>query len=108
MTRNLCLTRQCLGLVTRIECSIRPLAGDAGMWTLLFAAGMNGEQPSTVKSQGPFHGPFVAETILESIVESLMLHGYQLADTPQIWCLHLQAHLRQLNGGRHQVLSDIR
>jgi hypothetical protein len=108
MTRNLCLTRQCLGLVTRIECSIRPLAGDSGMWTLLFAAGMAGEQPSTVKSQGPFHGPLVAETILESIVESLTLHGYQLANDPQIWCLHLQAYLRLLNGGRRQVLRDIR
>lgn len=106
MSRNLCLTRQCLGLVTRIECSIRPLAGDNGMWTLLFAAGMTGEQPSTIKSQGPFHGPFVAETILESIVESLTLHGYELADDPQIWCLHLQAHLRQLNGGRSQPVSE--
>ncbi|GAB5347064.1 PA4575 family protein [Pseudomonas fluorescens] len=106
MSRNLCLTRQCLGLVTRIECSIRPLAGDNGMWTLLFAAGMTGEQPSTIKSQGPFHGPFVAETILQSIVESLTLHGYALADDPQIWCLHLQAHLRQLNGGRGQTFSD--
>ncbi len=54
--RNLSLTRQCLGLVTRIECSIRPLAGDNGMWTLLFAAGMAGEQPSAIKAQGPFHG----------------------------------------------------
>ncbi|WEL78501.1 hypothetical protein P0D92_10745 [Pseudomonas sp. CBSPAW29] len=108
MSRNLCLTRQCLGLVTRIECSIRPLAGDTGMWTLLFAAGMTGEQPSTIKSQGPFHGPFVAQTILDSIVESLTLHGYELADDPQIWCLHLQAHLRQLNGGRQTALSDIR
>ena len=108
MSRNLCLTSQCLGLVTRIECSIRPLAGDTGMWTLLFAAGMTGEQPSTIKSQGPFHGPFVAQTILDSIVESLTLHGYELADDPQIWCLHLQAHLRQLNGGRQTALSDIR
>ena len=48
--RNLSLTRQCLGLVTRIECSIRPLAGDNGMWTLLFAAGMAGEQPSAIKA----------------------------------------------------------
>ncbi|WP_416350695.1 hypothetical protein [Pseudomonas sp. Bout1] len=99
MSRNLCLTRQCLGLVTRIECSIRPLAGDTGMWTLLFAAGMTGEQPSTIKSQGPFHGPFVAQTILDSIVDSLTLHGYELADDPQIWCVHLQAHLRQLLRG---------
>src|SRR5471032_1035685 len=107
MSRNLCLTRQCLGLVTRIECSIRPLAGDAGMWTLLFAAGMTGEQPSTVKSQGPIHGTYVAQTILDSIVESLTLHGYELADDPQIWCLHLQAYLRQLNGGRPQVVGDM-
>ena len=102
MPRSLCLTRQCLGLVTRIECSIRPLAGDTGMWTLLFAAGMAGEQPSAIKSQGPFPGPFAAESILESIVKSLTLHGYELADDPQIWCLHLQAQLRQINGGRGQ------
>ena len=100
MSRNLCLTRQCLGLVTRIECSIRPLAGNTGMWTLLFAAGLAGEQPTTIKSQGPFPGPFVAETILESIVESLTLHGYELANDPQIWCLHVQAQLRQINGTR--------
>ncbi|KJZ38396.1 MULTISPECIES: hypothetical protein [Pseudomonas] len=100
MSRNLCLTRQCLGLVTRIECAIRPLAGDTGMWTLLFAAGMAGEQPSAIKAQGPFHGPFVAESILDTIVESLTLHGYELADDPQIWCLHLQAQLREINGGR--------
>lgn len=54
--RNLSLTRQCLGLVTRIECSIRPLAGDNGMWTLLFAAGMAGEQPSAIKLKGRFMG----------------------------------------------------
>lgn len=102
MSRNLCLTRQCLGLVTRIECSVRPLAGDTGMWTLLFAAGMAGEQPSAIKAQGPFHGPFVAESILDTIVESLTMHGYQLADDPQIWCLHLQAQLREINGGRYR------
>lgn len=100
MPRNLCLTRQCLGLVTRIECSIRPLAGETGMWTLLFAAGMAGEQPTAIKAQGPFHGPFVAESFLETIVESLTSHGYELADDPQIWCLHLQAQLREINGGR--------
>lgn len=105
MSRNLCLTRQCLGLVTRIECAVRPLAGDKGMWTLLFAAGMAGEQPSAIKAQGPFHGPFVAESILDTIVESLTLHGYQLADDPQIWCLHLQAQLREINGGRTRKLA---
>ena len=104
MSRNLCLTRQCLGLVTRIECSIRPLAGNNGMWTLLFAAGLAGEQPSPIQAQGPFPGPFVADTLLESIVESLTRHGHQLADDPQIWCLHVQAQLRQINGGRCQAL----
>ncbi|WP_300719784.1 hypothetical protein [Pseudomonas sp.] len=97
MSRNLCLTRQCLGLVTRIECSVRPLAGNTGMWTLLFAAGLAGEQPTTIKAQGPFPGPLVAETLLDSIVESLTLHGYRVAEGPQIWCLHVQAQLRQIN-----------
>ncbi|MEF9671794.1 hypothetical protein [Pseudomonas sp. MWU13-2100] len=105
MPRNLCLTRQCLGLVTRIECCIRPIAGDNGMWTLLFAAGMAGEQPSAIKAQGPFHGSLVAESILESIVESLTLHGYQLAEDPQIWSLHLQAQLREINGTRGRGLE---
>lgn len=59
---------------------------------------MTGEQPSTIKSQGPFPGPFVAENMLESIVDSLTQHGYEKAGDPQIWCLHMQAHLRQLNG----------
>lgn len=103
--RNLSLTRQCLGLVTRIECSIRPLAGDTGMWTLLFAAGMAGEQPSAIKAQGPFHGPMVAESVLHAIVDSLTLHGYQVAEDPQIWCLHLQAQLRRINGERCRNLG---
>ncbi|MCX2544248.1 hypothetical protein [Pseudomonas sp. COW5] len=105
MSRNLCLTRQCLGLVTRIECAIKPLAGDNGMWTLLFAAGMAGEQPSAIKAQGPFHGPVAAESILDTIVESLTMHGYELANDPQIWSLHLQAQLRQINGGRGRNLG---
>lgn len=46
MSRTLCLTRQCLGLVTRIECVILPLAGDNGLWTLICAAGISGTQPS--------------------------------------------------------------
>ena len=105
MSRNLCLTRQCLGLVTRIECAIKPLAGDNGMWTLLFAAGMAGEQPSAIKAQGPFHGPVAAESILDTIVESLTMHGYELANDPQIWSLHLQAQLRQINGGRGRTVG---
>lgn len=107
MPRTLSLTRQCLGLVTRIECRIRPLAGDTGMWTLLFAAGMAGEQPSAIKAQGPFHGPFVAESVLSAIVDSLTLHGYQVADDPQIWCVHLQAQLRRINGERVHHVGDL-
>lgn len=106
MARSLCLTRQCLGLQTRIECSIRPLAGEHGLWTLLFAAGMAGEQPTAVKAQGPFHGPLVAQNILDSIVDSLTLHGYSLAEDPQIWCLHLQAQLRKLNHDRSPHVVD--
>lgn len=106
MPRSLCLTRQCLGLQTRIECSIRPLAGDRGLWTLLFAAGMAGEQPTAIKAQGPFHGPFVAQTILDAIVDSLTLHGYSLANDPQIWSLHLQAQLRRLNPPSPSRVTD--
>jgi hypothetical protein len=47
----------------------------------------------------------VAESILDTIVESLTLHGYELADDPQIWCLHLQAQLREINGGRCRNLG---
>jgi hypothetical protein len=98
MLRSLCLTRQCLGLVTRIECTIRPLSGDNGMWTLLFAAGMSGEQPSAIKAQGPFHGALAAESVMVAIAESLALHGYQLAEDVPIWSLHLQGELRRING----------
>jgi len=101
MPRSLCLTRQCLGLVTRIECVIRPLSGDNGMWTLLFAAGMSGEQPSALKAQGPFHGPVAAESVLDAIAESLALHGYQTAEEIPIWSLHLQGELRRINGSTH-------
>ena len=101
MPRNLCLTRQCLGLVTRIECVIKPLAGDTGRWTLLCAAGMSGAQPSAIKAQGPFYGPSVAEDALTAIAESLALQGYVECCEPPIWCLHLQAELRRVNGERH-------
>jgi len=103
MTRSLCLTRQCLGLVTRIECAIRPLSGDNGMWTLLFAAGMAGEQPSAIKTQGPFEGVIAAESVLAAIAESLALHGYQRAQDMPIWSLHLQGELRRLNGDRTRL-----
>jgi len=106
MSRSLCLTRQCLGLVTRIECTIRPLAGDKGLWTLLFAAGVAGEQPTAIKSQGPFRGPLVAESILDAIVDSLTHHGYNLTHDPQIWCLHLQAKLRAINSERCPPVGD--
>ena len=98
MPRNLCLIRPCLGLTTRIECVIRPLAGENGLWTLLCAAGMSGAQPTAIKAQGPFRGPFVAEGVLEAISDCLAQQGYVEADDPPIWRLHLQAELRRLNG----------
>ena len=103
MSRSLCLTRQCLGLVTRIECVIRPLAGDNGRWTLLCAAGMSGAQPSAIKAQGPFYGPSVAEGALAAIAESLAQQGYVECSEAPIWRLHLQAELRRVNGERHSA-----
>jgi len=100
MPHSLCLTRQCLGLTTRIECEIRPLAGQRGLWMLLCAAGMSGAQPSAIKAQGPFHGPLAAEEVLDSIAECLLVQGYQACTEPMIWRLHLQAELRRLNGER--------
>lgn len=105
MPRSLCLTRQCLGLVTRIECVVLPLAGENGLWTLICAAGMSGAQPSVVKAQGPFHGPFVAEGVLEGIAESLCAQGYCTCSDVPIWRLHIQAELRRLNGDRSRHLG---
>jgi hypothetical protein len=102
MSRSLNLTRHCLGLDTRIECVVLPLAGNAGLWTLICAAGIAGNQPSTIKAQGPFHGPCVAEGVLIEIAESLFEMGYDACDELPIWRLHIQAELRRLNnqGGR--------
>ncbi|WP_051231861.1 PA4575 family protein [Stutzerimonas azotifigens] len=97
MPHSLCLTRQCLGFMTRIECEIRPLAGENGLWTLLCAAGMAGAQPTAIKAQGPFHGSRKAESVLEAIVRSLRDQGYDKAEDPSIWRLHMQAELRRLN-----------
>ena len=81
MPRNLILTRNCSGIRTRIECAIRPLAGERGLWMLLCAAGMSDAQPSTVKAQGPFHGPCVAEGLLEAIAKTEALTGNTLTYT---------------------------
>ncbi|AMO74505.1 hypothetical protein SAMN05216577_10368 [Pseudomonas citronellolis] len=106
MPRNLCLIRPCLGLTTRIECVIRPLAGENGLWTLLCAAGMAGAQPTAIKAQGPFYGPFVAEGVLDAIADCLAQQGYVPADDLPIWQLHLQAELRRINGERVRNFGD--
>jgi hypothetical protein len=106
MSRTLCLTRECLGMTTRIECMIRPLSGDNGLWTLLCAAGMSAAQPTAIKVQGPFHGPFVAEGVLDAIAESLVAQGYALSDEPQIWRVHLQGELRKLNQSRRPRVAS--
>ncbi|AAY39288.1 PA4575 family protein [Pseudomonas syringae] len=100
MPRSLCLTRECMGLMTRIECVIRPLPHDNRQWMVFFAAGMAEEQPSAIKSQGPFKGLPAAQTVLTSVIESLSLHGYQCADDVPIWTLHIQAELRRIDSDR--------
>ena len=76
MSQTLCLNRECLGLVTRIECIIRPLSGGNGLWTLLCAAGIDAGQPTAIKAQGPFRGPREAESVLKAIAENLYGQGY--------------------------------
>ncbi len=100
MSRSLCLTRHCLGMITRIECEVRPLAGEQGLWVLLCAAGMATAQPTMIKAQGPFCGPCVAEQVLQGIAESLLSQGYQADQQPPIWRLPMQAQLRRLNHAR--------
>ncbi|TBU92935.1 PA4575 family protein [Phytopseudomonas dryadis] len=106
MPRSLCLTRQCLGVTTRIECVLLPLAGGQGLWTLICTAGMSGAQPSAIKAQGPFCGPFVAEEVLDDIAESLAVQGYGECQELPIWRLHAQAELRRLNGERYHSAGD--
>jgi hypothetical protein len=98
MLPSLCLTRQYLGVVTRIECAVRPLAGDQGLWTVLCVAGMDAVQPSLINAQGPFCGPCAAQEILAGIADSLQAQGYQLVGDVPIWRLHMQAKMRRLNG----------
>ncbi len=106
MPRSLNLTRHCLGLDTRIECVVLPLVGNAGLWTLICAAGIAGNQPSAIKSQGPFQGPFVAEGVLAGIADSLLDMGYDECDELPIWRLHIQAELRRLNSERSRNLGN--
>lgn len=98
MQPSLCLTRQLLGVVARIECAVRPLAGERGLWVVLCVAGMDAVQPSLINVQGPFCGPCAAHSVLVGIADSLRGHGYREAVDVPIWCLHMQAKLRRLNG----------
>nr|WP_257027113.1 hypothetical protein [Pseudomonas flavescens] len=100
------MTREYLGVTTRIECAVLPLAGDRGLWTLICIAGMSARQPSAVKAQGPFHGPLVVEELLDEIAESLAVQGYGACSEPPIWRLHAQAELRRINGdNRHSTAA---
>jgi phosphoribosylcarboxyaminoimidazole (NCAIR) mutase len=87
-------------MITRIECEVRPLAGEQGLWILLCAAGMAAAQPSMIKAQGPFCGPYVAEQVLDGIAANLLSQGYQPSTQPPIWRLPMQAQLRRLNRER--------
>lgn len=103
MSRTITLIRPCLGLVTRIECEIKPLGQEQSLWTLLCAAGLNGQQPTAIKAQGPFHGPKAAEGVMTAIAENLVEQGYIQVEETQIWRLHMQSELRKMNGERaHQ------
>ena len=105
MSHTLCLNRQCLGLVTRIECVIRPLSSANGLWTLLCAAGIDGAQPTAIKAQGPFHGSRSAESVLEAITANLRSQGYCESDSPSIWQLHIHAELRRVNANQARFLT---
>ena len=67
---------------------------------MLFAAGLSGTQPSSVKAQGPFRGPLAAGRVLDEVATTLAGLGYQACADMPIWRLHLQAELRRLNGPR--------
>ena len=105
MPHNLCLNRQCLGLVTRIECVIRPLAGGNGLWTLLCAAGLADGQPTAIKVQGPFHGPAMAESVLPAVDDTRRGRGYGEVDDPSSWQLHMQVGVRRVNANRARFLG---
>ncbi len=105
MSQSLCLNRQCLGLVTRIECTIHPLTGGNGLWTLLCAAGIAGAQPTAIKAQGPFRGLRAAESVLNAIVSNLQKQGYCDSDSPAIWQLHMRAELRKVNANQARFLG---
>lgn len=106
MSPSLCLTRQYLHVVTRIECAVRPLAGNQGHWVVLCVAGMDDQQPSVINVQGPFCGPCTAQEILAGISASLQAQGYRQVSDGPIWCLHMQAKIRQLNGQHSHSAVD--
>ncbi|GIZ13629.1 hypothetical protein NCCP436_30450 [Pseudomonas sp. NCCP-436] len=93
MSRSLCLSHQCLGLVTRIECTVRPLGDNQGRWVVLCAAGLDAAQPSAVRVLGPFQGECAAEQVMYEIGRNLQLQGYTPGSEPMIWQLHLRAAL---------------
>jgi len=98
MPRQICLVREYLAMSMRIEARIHALAGGNGRWVLLCAAGLSGSQPTEIKAQGPFLGAREATRVLDAIVDNLRRQGYREVSEEPIWCLHMQARLRQLNG----------
>jgi len=107
MSQRLCLTRQCLGINTRIELAVHPLAGD-GLWSLICAAGLDGNQPSEVKAQGPLRGGREAGQVLDTVVQNLMQMGYNLSEETPIWALHVQGELRRQRQLRGAASSTMR
>ncbi|WP_188986070.1 PA4575 family protein [Pseudomonas matsuisoli] len=98
MSSSLCLTRQCIGMETRIECIVRPMAGDQGLWTLICSAGVSGKLPTVTRSQGPFRGSRMAQSVLDAIATNLCEQGYVCSEEPLTWRVPMQAELRRVNG----------
>ena len=82
MSRSLCLTRHCLGMITRIECEVRPLAGEQGLWTLLCAAGMAAAAAAQGASQR-FSGQLM-DTMITGSLTKLYLKAPALSTEPVV------------------------
>jgi hypothetical protein len=95
-------------MVTRIECIIRPMAGDQGLWTLICSAGLSGKQPTITKSQGPFRGSRMAQSVLDAIASNLSGQGYVATEAPLTWRLQMQAELRKVNGVGETIIDHSR
>ena len=106
MPRNLCLIRPCLGLTTRIECVVRPLARERTLDPALRRRHVRlpafGDQGPGAPSTDRWWWPKGCCAIADCLAQQ----GYIEAVDPPIWRLHLQGELRRLNGERRPHVGD--